>query len=647
MRPRFTFQTLILLAITPVVVVLSAYWAWQAYGSAQRVILQGFDRKLLAIAGGTAEFVDGDAHAAFQRARTIQALATERDGVIGFDSNFQELLLISSSDGRGRPIPSPVPGVSLRSLASTPADRTVWGLGADGRSLYTFKIAQVQKPGMLSTSSPLGGIVFAGDELLGWNGTTLFKVDRGTGALTAFNTQLTEPLASIAAGDAAHPLVGLTSDRKAIVILDAQGRLTRRVPLLGASSSDGSEPAGPPSLPQVSAIVFSGRQLLGAGDSLVSIDLATGVVSRSGFAAGYYDITSPFYEDYGPAFVELQKSSGLTYLYTQVFLGGNRISYMLDGTMTSDFTQPGTLDEAPPEIVDGIERVQFGGRPWISEIQPWENWGLIKSCFMPIRDSNGQTVAMVGADVNIGMIREKTRWAAFRAILIGAASLIVAGGLSFRIARTLKRPLQKLKEATLWIAAGYHGARIEESGTQELKSLASVLDQLRARLDSESTRVGEWRRQIREARQHTALAQALEQCLAHVGGTRLAQGGACHRGNDAVWWFTPEAGEPTLGSDCGRTRHATLALELLAAGRPHASVPSMLLAANPEIEAAACWHEETNTLHYQTRQPVRLCTTTTDRRVNGSGQLRFGVAPDVEWAKASGETQTPIGGTAR
>lgn len=442
MKPRFTFQTLILVALAPLLAGLTGIWAWHVYRSAHRVILDGFDRKLLTLASGTAAFIDGDAHARYQR-------------------------------------------ILPRGAQIAPSAET--------------------------TSAP--------------------------------------------------------------------------------AAAPAADTAG----------------------------------------IGEFDLQDPFYLRHRRIFTELQRTAKLSYLYTQVYTGGKQIYYVLDGTTTDGYSPPGTIDELPDSTIEPAERVQFLGHPWISPIQSWETWGLIKSCFTPIRTMDGRIIAMAGADVNISIIREKTRWAAFAAILVGLISMLIAGFVSFRVARSLTRPLQKLKESTLWIAAGYYGAKIEASGTREVAALAGTLDQLRVRLDHEGQRVRAWQEEIRGERQSTALAQSLEETLAHLGGAPLADGGICHRGADAVWWYSPTQFDP-LSAGCARARHTALALELLAAERPHASLPARLLASQPELAAVACWHDESNTLHFQSRRPVLLRIGATARCIEGPGQLRFGLCPAVQWS---------------
>lgn len=449
MKPRFTFQTLILAALVPVMAALTGFWAWQMYHSAHRVILDGFDRKLLAVASSTAALIDGDAHARYQR--------------------FQ-------------------PAAALRSPATAVPSRP-------------------------------------------------------------------------AAGDTGSPVEG-------------------------------------------------------------------------------FDPGDPFYQHYRPIFIKLQSQDRLSYLYTQVYTGGDQIRYILDGTTDDNYSPPGTPDELPPNTIEPAERVQFLGKSWISPIQSWETWGLIKSCFAPIRATDGQVVAMAGADIDISIIRQRTRWAAFSALMVGLVSLILAALVSLRVARTLTRPLQKLKESTLWIAAGYYGAKIEGCGTREVTTLAATLDQLRVRLDEEGRRVLTWQEQIRTERQNTALAQGLEETLSHLGGSALANGGVCTRSPDAVWWYHPTAFD-AIAAGCARACPTALALELLAAERPHATLPARLLASHPELEAVACWHDAANTLYYQTRHPVLLRAGATERRIVGAGQLRFGLCPAVQWAEPAPRTPAP------
>src|ERR1035437_8916212 len=240
MKPRFTFQTLILITLAPAVALLTAFWTWQVYRSTYRIILDGFDRKLLTLAGGAAAFTDGDAHGIYQRPRSVSAIAPVPTGFVGFDENFGQLVAINNTGG-AQPLLLPTTSINLRSLAQTPAQSGFFGLSDDGTRIFEIDTVAPRLRQTKELTGTLDGIAILGGELMGWHGTALFRVDMGSGALTTIVPRLPEPLRALACDRESKSWIGLSLDGTTLLVLDAQAQLMRRVALY--SLADAPAPA--------------------------------------------------------------------------------------------------------------------------------------------------------------------------------------------------------------------------------------------------------------------------------------------------------------------------------------------------------------------------------------------------------------------
>jgi HAMP domain-containing protein len=634
-KSRFTFQTLILIALAPALTALAAFWAVHVYRSTHRIILDGFDRKLLALAGGAAAMIDGDAHADYQQRRELMALAPQPGGLAGVDMLRQELVVVNPATG-GAHRAAGLPEEGIRGLATAGTPARLFGHTIDGGGLVEFDAAgRVVRRSALTDR--LDGLFGAGAELLGWLRTDLYRVDPSTGRLTALPFTLPESLLSVAVDPTGQEWFGLTIDRAFIVVLDAEGRVKRRLALYTAEDPKPPETISrtakrePP--PLLHALAFSEGRLFGVGRALFTIDREDGRVARGEFTVGFFDVDDPFYRQNRAALVALQRDASLSYLYTQVYLGDKKIYYVLDGTTGAGYSRPGSGDEMPASSVAAAEVVQFVGRPWISPIQQWEAWGLLKSCFTPIRSSNGKVIAMAGADVDIGVIRGKTRWALFAAIVIGVCSLIGAGFVSLRLARVLTRPLQQLKESALWIAAGYYGARVAIGGSREVSALAGTIDELRIRLEQEQKQSHAWLGELRGQRERSSLTQALDATMRRLGGLSDPAGatGACRVAENILWWFAP-AEPDEAASAAARARVTVLARELLEAHREPAELASEVLASVPTLRGVAVWHAATHTVFYHVREPVTLRSDGVLHRFVGEGHTELAAEATFYWA---------------
>src|SRR5437870_2346074 len=85
---------------------------------------------------------------------------------------------------------------------------------------------------------------------------------------------------------------------------------------------------------------------------------------------------------------------------------------------------------------------------------------------------------MAGADVDISIIRAKTSAALAQVGIVSLISLLLAGFLSMRVARSLTRPLAAAKEAALQVAAGQYDQRIDVDRPRELAEMAAAFNQM-------------------------------------------------------------------------------------------------------------------------------------------------------------------------
>jgi HAMP domain-containing protein len=664
-KRSFTFQTLIMITLAPLLALATAAWAILVYRSVHTTILRGFDRKLLALAGGTAAFIDGDAHARFQRRRMVRALVPWPDGtLVGADQAQGELIAIDTLGGVARPLAA-LPSAEVRAIAAGPNAMRLLALDADGRALTEFD----PRSGVIFRRTPLAGEIdglFAdGADCVGWRGTRLFSIDAASGAVTARPEEWPEPVRAVAVDPVSHEWAALDRSGSALLLLDADGRLIRKVALHTAADS----PAGgagsavvqqtPP--PPLHVLAFQGGQLFGAGDSLFRVDPNTGAASRSGLAPGFFDVNEPFYRNTRLAVSSLQREAGLSYLYSQVYLGGKRIYYIMDGTTGPAYSPPGTTDELPATSVAGAEAVQFLGRAWMSPIQHWDVWGLLKSCFAPIRDSQGRVVAMAGADVNITAIRQKTRWALFDVVLVGVVVLVAAGFVSLAVTRSLTRPLREIKNSALGIAAGNFQTRVEPRGTREINELAHALNRLSEHLTLEEKRAGDYRRELDGRRRRAALQHVLADMAAGAESVscgqpfRLGHGGRM-LGADrrAVLWLMGGSAESS-DEGCLQARATELARAMLDAPEAIAAnaIPAVICASLPGLDASGFWSADTRVLYVCCREPWRLVVEEVAgiKRLMlpaGNSSLQVAVEQRVRWANpaeghadAAAETLAP------
>ncbi len=628
MKLTLKFQTLILLTLTVVLSVATAVWGAIVYYATYDIILHGFDQKLTALSVGAGEFTDGDGHASYQRPRQIRALTSGPDGQLwGFDSTHGGLVTIDPADGGALELAAPQAS-PLRSIAYDAPQQRVALLSGDGLSLYASLDQTTLLPVALPLAQPIDELLYVDGVLIARRGRELSAVETGLPLLT-----LDEDVSLLNWAPLPARYVGVASGDSAVVLFDATGKVVRRIPLQ-------------PSTYEIQGLAFAGDTLYAAADSLLRIDLDSGEIAED-FAPGFFSERDPWYARYRPHYIKTGALAGLTFLYTEVYLGDNQIRYFLDGSEGDDHSPPGTLDEVPVESIADVRLAQLTGQAFVSDIREWEEWGLIKVSAAPIYDSAGRVVALAGADVDIGVIRNKTRFALFAVLFVGATLLVLAGSVSYRVSQGMTRPLRDIKDSALRIAAGYHGTRVAHESGDEIGQLAQSLNALSTRLAARARQSQTYQQALNSGREQVALQHAVTELLEYgVGHPTPGMTPAKNRddvgwygdGNVGLLWHLAPADGEAVAAQLQHVRLQRLAAALLARQNVGSALASLYMTM-PTVTAMACWNPATGGVAIRCREPLTLARIDVDGSrhalvVQDSAEIVLAAGQQLEWLGA-------------
>ena len=298
----------------------------------------------------------------------------------------------------------------------------------------------------------------------------------------------------------------------------------------GGEKTDGSAPRQIKLKPIESAVVGlafgpNANVLYGGTDRLIKIDPGTGKVLQTGYS-GYRYENSLLYKRYLDPMRRIKRERELTFLYTQIltteedkstllrndldFETSEVIIYALDAEDPNDrdlHTQTGYIEKDPAD--DKMKDVLFKGVVHLSEIKKWEEWGLLKSGFAPIFNEEGEIRGMVGADVNVDKIQEKTNFALLKVCLMGTTFLLLAGLMALYITRKLIAPIRQLKEAALRVAAGDYGHEILVRTPMEMAVLSKSFNEMSRTLKTEVEDLTQENRSLESKRLKQELTRTL------------------------------------------------------------------------------------------------------------------------------------------
>lgn len=186
----------------------------------------------------------------------------------------------------------------------------------------------------------------------------------------------------------------------------------------------------------------------------------------------------PTYLEYIAPLRGILEAKDVTYLYTFVLGGKKDITYIIDASPGEDFCPIGYEEEVPMQNIEGLRLAVGKGVPYISDIQEYERYGLLKVSAAPILGGDRRVRALAGVDVTVTAIRNKTRLALFEILAVGGVTLFLASLVSLWASRRIIEPLLAVKGAALRFAAGQYAQRSEVTEPLETRALSDAFNRV-------------------------------------------------------------------------------------------------------------------------------------------------------------------------
>ena len=167
---------------------------------------------------------------------------------------------------------------------------------------------------------------------------------------------------------------------------------------------------------------------------------------------------------------------GLKYL-TIITVNGEKLNYIIDGSepnsedfsdyMSEDIVENNTLKEK-------FTKQEIG----YSEMYKDEVWGYLLSAVAPIKDSKGEIVAWVEADMSVKDIRQSINIFIIRLALVLFFALVVLFIMIRFINKNITHPIEKFVESFQKLVQGDFSSRVEFKQKGVFKLLADEYNTL-------------------------------------------------------------------------------------------------------------------------------------------------------------------------
>ncbi len=640
-RRKFALRTWFLLCTLPGLGLLTVAYAVLTYRGLRTTILEGFDRMLTAVCTTTAAFIDPADHRRLMEPPHFGGLVSDDAAGGLWSADLAQSRLVHIDSGTG---------IATWTDIALPQDFSVVASGQDPDHLLvvdggtgvirSFDLGTRELAPFSAFEPPLHTLASAPAE--GWlfiAGRDFLRYDWSTAQTTVL-------------ADLPFAPRDLTYDTERGVLwaLDQTGNnLVEIDPITGEIKSrqtlnyDPDQPAdhiNPSEQVRLTALDWDHQtgQLFATSHSLFLIDRDTGYVSTGERLPAFGHELAPIYLRYVAPMRNLHATVGTRYLYTQVVYDRANLRYGLDASIGEDHTSLLAVDVVPDELVEPVHELQTTGKVYVSDVLEWDQWGLLKTAFAPIRDPESDAVvAMAGADIDISAIETTTHRALVVTIGAGVLLMVLAGVFSLGIVRRITAPLDIIRQAAMQAAAGNYAQTVAVASPLELQRVARAFTQSTSQLNALIASLGA---AIRE-RQQRQNRNALQSRLQELGGASGQHGawawgpsaglhsldalchGAIPDGAAMIAWFRP-ADPGTRPAETAQ-RRAVLAETARALRARHAADPADLGAALAQVSPDTTWLQLTQhgTDSLGTSSPVRWF----EARLGDRDQARVWISP--------------------
>ena len=464
-------KSLVLLVLIPILSLLIIFMAWLSYDEMYRTIINGFNQKLIAISSTSGSFIDGDEHEKLAQAKEVKALAFGLDKKLYGVDSLNYFIQINIEDGAGVRLFKF--DVEVNDITYNPKTELFFATSYNEIIEFNPKNGNVKQ--FFKGTSELKGLAYDIDDesILVAKDTEILRISKNKEVKVETETEfIISSLSFDSTKKALYAIEGET-DTLISITLDDFKQTKLEYKKLNRDSTP------------LTAIASLKEKLYFGKNHLIIYDKKSKSSTYKDFARGYRNEKSEIYKKYIAPMTKIKLEADLTYHYTQNLIYNNEDAnciYILDVSEGNDYTPIGSEDVMDKDSIIGAENVMLRKEVFVSKIQEWEQWGLLKVSYAPILNKDGVVKAIAGADVDMGIIREKTKQALIQSSIAGVVFLIISIIAAFSISKKIIEPIRKLKYSALRIAAGRHGDKVSIDKPKELSELSDTFNAMGSKL---------------------------------------------------------------------------------------------------------------------------------------------------------------------
>ncbi|MEL4026625.1 methyl-accepting chemotaxis protein [Lysinibacillus endophyticus] len=178
---------------------------------------------------------------------------------------------------------------------------------------------------------------------------------------------------------------------------------------------------------------------------------------------------------------EIRKMDGLNYLYTMKSKknddGSSEYYYVVDG-LPLDSDDASSLGEVEQNEYEALINTFKTGETQVGELTYDKEYGANVSAYVPIRNSNGEMIGLIGADYNADHIYELMNDKKRELMIYTIVVLLVIICVIYFVARMINRPLKRLTLEMRKVKTGDFTVHLETKRKDEIGELTNTFNDM-------------------------------------------------------------------------------------------------------------------------------------------------------------------------
>lgn len=194
-----------------------------------------------------------------------------------------------------------------------------------------------------------------------------------------------------------------------------------------------------------------------------------------------------YYKELRGKLSNIREVNGLKYLYTMAKAENNgktQYTYIVDGmpldSAAADFSPLGQVEPEPSELlVKAFDNQQIQ----IGDLYQDATYGALLSAYLPIKDSAGNMIGILGADFDASSIYELMQHNRSRTVWIIALFILGTSALTYLFSRYITQPIKELTENMQKVRDGDLTVQLEVKQKDEVGRLSVSFGQMVSELN--------------------------------------------------------------------------------------------------------------------------------------------------------------------